>query len=606
MKKRGMYGFLGGAIAGGLFLAVGLATGASGEFPPFSGEEIESRTDGELTQGTAGTTARHYFVKPVGDLNGDGFGDYVARMEGAMTGVRAVTYVILGGEEPFPEDFDEDYLKKRAAYALQGPSAAPFERPPIPKPDISAPRSLRIVSPVSQQSLSTASPDPSSPVGQPVHYRAIPLKPGSESYAYGINAHGQVVGEHWGHAFLYDGWNMHDLGTLGGDRSFAYDINAPGSIVGYSLTGETDEMGFVNEAFISDGFTMRDLGIRWSSASKINNGEQVVGSMKVDSGAFHGFLYNGGQTIDLGTLDGADSFAHSVNEAGQVVGEADTFIPGTSLYSSRAFLYADGSMRDFGSLGYYCWTIEGEESCYERSVATDINNKGQVAGFSTTSDGGLQHAFLATDGEMADLGTLGGWQSWANAVNDTGQVVGTSLTPNDASYSAFLYDRGLMHDLKDLVTEGQDNFRMWSAEDINNFGQIVGGSYLLDPLYESIAPGKEFTFKHRLGREINFEYWVAAGDSERCIDLWAFLLVELKIETVIANRMGWPGTGSYFSLWLPADKLVRGCGDSVDWRKATVAVPPSLQDQVGNIKVRVRKFGTLVNPTVYLRHFTMN
>ena len=62
---------------------------------------------------------------------------------------------------------------------------------------------------------------------------------GTNSYAYGINASGQVVGTSFisannvTHAFLYSGGTMQDLGTLGGRQSYAYGINASGQVVGY-------------------------------------------------------------------------------------------------------------------------------------------------------------------------------------------------------------------------------------------------------------------------------------------------------------------------------------------------------------------------------------
>src|SRR5437899_953810 len=58
-----------------------------------------------------------------------------------------------------------------------------------------------------------------------------------------INSSGQVAGGSYTtparyHAFLYSGGSMSDLGTLGGIDSYGYGINVSGQVVGRSdLTG---------------------------------------------------------------------------------------------------------------------------------------------------------------------------------------------------------------------------------------------------------------------------------------------------------------------------------------------------------------------------------
>lgn len=79
-------------------------------------------------------------------------------------------------------------------------------------------------------------------------------------------------------------------------------------------------------------------------------------------------------------------------------------------------------------------TLGGEES-----IATDINDRGQVVGYSSIRPGEFtMHAFLWEDGEMQDLGTLGGPNSRASAVNNRGQVVGESLE-DESSERAVLW-----------------------------------------------------------------------------------------------------------------------------------------------------------------------
>ena len=75
---------------------------------------------------------------------------------------------------------------------------------------------------------------------------------GSESWAYGLNNRGNVVG--WAelsdstyHAFVWNGTAMTDLGTLGGYFSAAFGVNDEGDIVGFALDtyGDTHAVEWV-------------------------------------------------------------------------------------------------------------------------------------------------------------------------------------------------------------------------------------------------------------------------------------------------------------------------------------------------------------------------
>jgi probable HAF family extracellular repeat protein len=90
------------------------------------------------------------------------------------------------------------------------------------------------------------------------------------------------------------------------------------------------------------------------------------------------------------------------------------------------------SLTELGSLGY----------------GYGINNAGQVTGISFTPTG-TYHAFLYSNGQMLDLGTLGGPTSQAYGINDAGQVTGTADAASGA-YHAFLYSNGQMMDLAQL------------------------------------------------------------------------------------------------------------------------------------------------------------
>ncbi|MFC5548895.1 PEP-CTERM sorting domain-containing protein [Massilia aerilata] len=112
------------------------------------------------------------------------------------------------------------------------------------------------------------------------------------------------------------------------------------------------------------------------------------------------------------------------------------------------------------------------------STATDINRYGDVVGSITS--GGVTHAFAYTGGLYANLGTLGGLNSFANAINDDGLVVGGASTASGDSH-AFVFSGGSLHDLGTLGGSGS------VAWDINNHGVIVGSASAgtePDPYYQ--------------------------------------------------------------------------------------------------------------------------
>lgn len=219
-------------------------------------------------------------------------------------------------------------------------------------------------------------------------------------------------------------------------------------------------------------------------ASAINDRGQVAGA----SGG-HAALWQNGRMWDLGTLpppnpqsdtDPPQSKALALNNRGQVAGNSGLFIsyPGDigGGFDSRPFLWTAGRLQPLGTLGG------------EYGEANGISDTGVVVGQADRkavrdpSDGTYRSrtvAFLCTNGNMRDLGTLGGDDSVAQGVNARGQVVGWSGfrprpkdPPEPFIIRAFLWEKGSMRDLGSLP-----GFESSSATAINNAGQVVGELY---------------------------------------------------------------------------------------------------------------------------------
>jgi probable HAF family extracellular repeat protein len=239
----------------------------------------------------------------------------------------------------------------------------------------------------------------------------------SDSYAYGINNSGTVVGTTYvngtAHGTIWSGSGGTDLGA----NSYAMAINNSGEVVG----GNGDAFTAVNGQVQS---LANPSGVNWSAAYGINDAGTVVGDGQLANGSFRGIIWSpAGSMILMGTLGGTSSEATDINNSGEVVGFASV----SSGYQ-HAFSMMDALMIDLGTLGG------------GSSYAYGVNNSGEIVGYSWLANGD-QHAFLYDDGTMLDLNSLipnnSGWELLqAYGINDSGQITGEGLY--NGQLSAFL------------------------------------------------------------------------------------------------------------------------------------------------------------------------
>src|SRR5260370_38355613 len=170
---------------------------------------------------------------------------------------------------------------------------------------------------------------------------------------------------------------------------------------------------------------------------------------------------------DMGSLGLGESFGYGINATGQATGLS--YLSTTYKYSGgypittctahpyHAFLYSNGNMTELGPLGGH------------NSQGNAINLSDQVVGWADTNKGVI-NATLWTGKKSFDVGglaPLAGSYSIAYGINDSGQVVGAWGT--NASSQPFLYSNGTITALpepSDFTTSG------CQARGINNTGQI--------------------------------------------------------------------------------------------------------------------------------------
>ena len=206
----------------------------------------------------------------------------------------------------------------------------------------------------------------------------------------------------------------------------------------------------------------------------INNHGVIVGTLSRLPGfvPVRAFLWTGsGPTIDIGDL-GVYEFAHAIgiNDAGQVVGNAEVADPGDPLgHSIHGFFWQNGTMTDLPPLG-------GDAE--SRAVA--INELGDVLVASLDAiDFAKDRYYVWSAGRVEIVGRLsaypGGPAGFATSMNTSRQIVGSAIG-RDGQERAFLWERGSFTDLG--LAPGDDFFSI--AYRILDDGTILGESYAFD------------------------------------------------------------------------------------------------------------------------------
>lgn len=290
----------------------------------------------------------------------------------------------------------------------------------------------------------------------------------------GLNNLGQLAGsivtaDGSTHAALWRAGVVTDLGSSGvGTSSVAVDVNDRGEAIGSIGNSATywNRRGAVTDFGANNQFV------------DINNRGQIVGT----AGGNRATLWTRGTATRL-TVIGEPierSYAHGINDKGQVVGYADVN-GGVGTHA----MFWNGS----GGVALDLSAESGPDSVY--SQAFDINNRGEIGGFTQfaqTLIGGVlteSHMRASTWDREGNLTLLGRFedtyvgipQSYEEyfvsvlSINDKGQAVGAY-----GKQGATMFYRGIATNLNDFLDDNTlaEGWRIATATDINNKGWITG------------------------------------------------------------------------------------------------------------------------------------
>ncbi len=245
--------------------------------------------------------------------------------------------------------------------------------------------------------------------------------------------------------FRWQDGKMTPLPTLGGNNSWATMVNRRGQVAGFAETRIQDTKCLPPQVFDYEAVvwgpspgeikTLPPLpGDAVSAALGINDRGQVVGgsggcSTAAPGNWFHAVLWEHNSAADLGSLGGVvNNLAFFINNRGQVLGISD--LAGDTI--THAFPWTKGGgLRDLG-------TLPG----VVLSFANSINEKGEVVGQSCDQNGNCSGVFWQ-DGVITDINSLVLPDSSlyivnVSDINDRGEIAGYAYDPNTGEAPAFL------------------------------------------------------------------------------------------------------------------------------------------------------------------------
>lgn len=237
-------------------------------------------------------------------------------------------------------------------------------------------------------------------------------------------------------------------------------INDSGVVVGtYRASANADQQGFMWSA--ATGFIpLGTLGGATSQAFGVSPSGVAVGVAQDQNGIFRAVRFDGAVAMPLVAFsNNATSSARAINAAGSIVGSA---VDLSGL--QRPVKFPEGGSGFPFNLG----SFGGDEG-----VATGINTGGSATGYATNISG-ERRAFLAGNGNFADLTPMGSVSAEGLGINDSGDVVGRTTTTQGRT-RAFLYQLGSSLTLNEFPAETESVAFAINTQRIAVGSAMVGG-----------------------------------------------------------------------------------------------------------------------------------
>jgi probable HAF family extracellular repeat protein len=329
-----------------------------------------------------------------------------------------------------------------------------------------------------------------------------PLSPISQTFAYGINDAGQIVGSYTtygsNHGFLYSGGVYTPIDDPLVTSSIAVAINDTGQIIG----DYTDSKN-IGHGYLYSGGTYTTIDVPnagGTAVNGINNAGQIVGNYADSTGVGHGFLYSNGTYTTIDDPLGVSSVATGINNAGQIVG----YYLDSGGY--HGFLYSGGTYT----------TLDFPSSV--KTVAYSINDADQIVGFYNDGSGGPDavHGFVANvDPTMLDAvsSTLSGTAEPNSKLSifDGTKLIGTTTAAADGTWNLQTKVSSTVHSYSETSVDAFGNIASSTGVTVyspSSNKSLVGGSgndFLIAGQNDTLTGGAgndTFVFNANFGKDV--------------------------------------------------------------------------------------------------------